>query len=124
MLTIFELLCTAPAFFFFFAGVYHLFGVAVALPLILILFSFLIIFTWLCPKKIAKLRSAELIERRKEQTTEKIEANLIRVKSMPRPDASKTLPASKLLTNSGPTAPETAFKDQKAVVYVNNDHSL
>ena len=85
MLSIYEVLHTAPAFFFVYAGLYRLFSNQVALTTILVAIAFLIVATIVSPRRIANEYTKNLSERRMERNINQVTENLQRVKSLSRP---------------------------------------
>ena len=110
---------TAPAFFFFYAGVYAVFNHKIALITVMSVVTILLLATVISPKRLNKQHVARMQARRDERSTEQIKANLQRVKSLSRP---KELPSMNFAQEFASPTPN--FKKQKALRYVDDQESL
>jgi len=108
MLTVYELMHTAPAFLFAYAGVRCIFNHDVALYFILTVAAVITVGTIVFPPRIAHAQNQRLLKCRQSQSKERILENLDHVKSMPSP---KGVDATRFLESGCVKAPDVPFKD-------------
>ena len=124
MLTIWGMAHVFPAIVTIYGGLRALFGHKFAVQGTLAVAGLVILGYWLMPSMVKAEQVKQLDDRRKEQTRDRICANLELVKSRPRFGKSNDSSISKLALDQIQKVPQVAFKEHKRVYYVNTDDKL